>query len=292
MKKETAKQNQTFRGMLCILLAAFFFSLMSLFVRLSGDVPVMQKAFFRNLVAAAVAAGILLRSGEGFRIHPGCLPTLLKRSAFGTVGLIANFWAISHIGMADANVLNRLSPFFAILMSIFILKELPGVVDILSVVVAFAGAVLVVRPSAGIASLPALVGVAGGFFAGTAYTYVRKLGKMGERSGVIVLFFSVFSCLVSVPFLLFDFHPMTGTQWLYLLLAGCAAAGGQLSITAAYRLAPAREISVYDYSQVVYAALLGIFVLGEWPDALSVLGYVIIIAAAVGRFLYNRKRAA
>ena len=292
MKKETAKQNQTFRGMLCILLAAFFFSLMSLFVRLSGDVPVMEKAFFRNLVAAAVAAGILLRSGEGFRIHPGCLPTLLKRSAFGTVGLIANFWAISHIGMADANVLNKLSPFFAILMSIFILKELPGVVDILSVVVAFAGAVLVVRPSAGIASLPALVGVAGGFFAGTAYTYVRKLGKMGERSGVIVLFFSVFSCLVSVPFLLFDFHPMTGTQWLYLLRAGCAAAGGQLSITAAYRLAPAREISVYDYSQVVYAALLGIFVLGEWPDALSVLGYVIIIAAAVGRFLYNRKRTA
>ena len=265
---------------------------MSLFVRLSGDLPVMQKAFFRNLVAAAAAAGLLLRSGGDFRLHPGCALTLFKRCAFGTAGLLANFWAIDRIGIADANMLNKLAPFFAVIMSIFILKELPGLVDILSVAVAFAGAVLVVRPSAGLASLPALVGVAGGFFAGLAYTYVRKLGMMGERSGIIVLCFSVFSCLVCLPFLLFDYHPMSGRQWLLLLLAGCAAAGGQLSVTAAYRLAPAREISVYDYSQVIYAALLGILVLGEWPRRLSVLGYAVIIAAAVGRYLYGRKRGA
>ncbi len=289
MRRSDVKQNQTVRGILCILLAAFFFSLMTLFVRLSGDLPVMQKAFFRNLVASAVAASILLRSGEGFRIHPGCAATLLKRCAFGTAGLIGNFWAIDRIGIADANMLNKLAPFFAVIMSIFILKELPGIVDILSVLLAFAGAVLVVRPSAGLASLPALAGVAGGFFAGLAYTYVRKLGKMGERSGVIVLCFSVFSCLVCLPFLLFDYHPMTGRQWLFLLLAGCAAAGGQLSVTAAYRLAPAREISVYDYSQVIYAALLGILVLGEWPQPLSVVGYAVIIAAAVMRYLYGRR---
>ena len=136
------------------------------------------------------------------------------------------------------------------------------------------------------------MGLAGGFFAGFAYTYVRKLGKMGERNSMTVTFFSVFSCLVCLPFLIFDYHPMTGRQLACLLLAGVFAAGGQLSITAAYRLAPAREISVFDYSQVIYAALLGILVLGEWPDALSVAGYVVIISAAVMRYLYNRKHTA
>ncbi len=292
MDRPEKKPNNTTRGMLCILLAALFFSVMSLFVRLSGDLPVMQKAFFRNLVAAGVAFVLLLRSEEGLRIHPGCFSTLLKRSAVGTLGLIGNFWAIGHIGIADANMLNKLSPFFAVIMSVFILGELPGTVDIVSVALALAGAVLVVRPTAGIASLPALVGLAGGFFAGVAYTYVRKLGKMGERNSMTVTFFSVFSCLVCLPFLLFGYQPMTGRQLGCLLLAGVFAAGGQLSITAAYRLAPAREISVFDYSQVIYAALLGIFVLGEWPDALSVIGYVVIISAAVLRYLYNRKRAA
>ena len=82
---------------------------------------------------------------------------------------------------------------------------------------------------------------------------------------------------------------MSARQWLYLVLAGFAAAGGQFSITAAYRLAPAREISVYDYSQVLFAALLGILVLGEWPDALSAVGYVVIISAAAARFIWGKK---
>lgn len=289
MVKKRLQLNNTSRGVICILLSAFFFSFMNLFVRLSGDVPVMQKAFFRNLVAAAVAMVLLARSEEGFRPHPGCVPTLIWRSFFGTIGLVSNFWTVSHIGIADASVLSKLAPFFAILMSIFLLRELPGRVDILSVVVAFLGAVLVVRPSAGAASLPALVGVAGGFFTGLAYTYVRKLGQMGERGTVIIVFFSLFSCLMCLPFLIFDYHPMTARQWMFLLLTGCAAAGAQLSVTAAYQYAPAREISVYDYTQVLYVALWGILFLGEWPDGLSVLGYVIIIAAAVGRFLYSRR---
>ena len=82
-------------------------------------------------------------------------------------------------------MLNKLSPFFVVLLSAPILKEKPGKVDILCVLVAFAGAVLVVRPGAGIASLPALVGVLGGFCASVAYTFLRKIGLRGERGGGI-----------------------------------------------------------------------------------------------------------
>ena len=101
---------------------------------------------------------------------------MFLRCSIGTMGILCNFWAVDHMRIADANILNKLSPFFAILMSIFILKERPNRVEWLSVLLAFIGAAFVAKPGAGIASFPALVAILGGFTAGTAYTYVRKLG--------------------------------------------------------------------------------------------------------------------
>ena len=271
--------NRT-KGILFILSAAFFFSLMTVFVRLSGDVPTMQKAFFRNIVAAFLAAFILMRSGEKFYIPRTSLMDMFLRCSIGTMGILCNFWAVDHMRIADANILNKLSPFFAILMSIFILKERPNRVEWLSVLLAFIGAAFVAKPGAGIASFPALVAILGGFTAGTAYTYVRKLGLSGVKGPVIVFSFSVFSTLILLPNILLNYHPMSVKQFVFLVLAGCSAAIAQLSVTAAYQNAPARDISVFDYSQVVYAAMFGFLLWGEIPDAWSFLGYAIIIPDA------------
>ena len=281
---EKTESGSRRKGILFILMAAFFFSMMSIFVRLSGDVPTMQKAFFRNIVAAVVAVVILLRSGERVSLHRQDVFPLLMRCVFGTAGILANFWAVDHLGIADANMLNKLSPFFAILMSIFILGEKPNRIEWLSVLFAFIGAAFVAKPSAGILSLPALVGILGGFTAGTAYTYVRKLGLQGVKGPAVVAFFSGFSTLVLLPNLLLRFHPMTLQQTVFLLLAGCSAAGGQLSVTAAYQHAPARDISVFDYSQVIYAAVFGLLLFGEFPDLWSIIGYIIIIGTAFAKW--------
>jgi drug/metabolite transporter (DMT)-like permease len=157
------------------------------------------------------------------------------------------------------------------------------------VVVAFVGALFVVKPSFNLECMPALLAALGGFSAGTAYTFVRKLGLMGERGSVIVMFFSVFSCIVTMPFMIFDYHPMTKMQFLYLILAGASAAGGQLTVTKAYTKAPAKDISIYDYSQVIFAAILGFIFLGQVPDIYSVIGYIIIIGAAVLKWKYSIK---
>ena len=280
--------NRT-KGILFILSAAFFFSLMTVFVRLSGDVPTMQKAFFRNIVAAFLAAFILMRSGEKFYIPRTSLMDMFLRCSIGTMGILCNFWAVDHMRIADANILNKLSPFFSILMSIFILKERPNRVEWLSVLLAFIGAAFVAKPGAGIASFPALVAILGGFTAGTAYTYVRKLGLSGVKGPVIVFSFSVFSTLILLPNILLNYHPMSVKQFVFLVLAGCSAAIAQLSVTAAYQNAPARDISVFDYSQVVYAAMFGFLLWGEIPDALSFLGYAIIIGTAFGKWYWMMK---
>ncbi len=275
------------KAIIFVILEAIGFSLMSFFVKLSGDLPTMEKAFFRNVVAAVIALIILLRTPEKFRVKKGSLPGLLLRASFGTAGLIANFWTIDHINIADANILNKLSPFFAILMSIWILRELPVKTDLICVAAAFAGALFVIKPTAGLASFPALVGLFGGFAAGTAYTFVRKLRLHGERGPMIVFFFSVFSLAACIPGMILQFRPMTARQFVLLLLAGCSACLGQLSVTKAYSLAPAKEISVFDYSQVIFAGIWGLF-LGEIPDSLSLVGYAVIIGSAVLRWYLAR----
>ncbi len=121
--------------------------------------------------------------------------------------------------------------------------------------------------------------------------FVRKLGTHGERGPVIVCFFSVFSTIILFPLMLSSYKPMEPKQWLYLILCGLSATGGQLGITAAYTHAPAKEISVFDYSQVVFAAIWGIIIFGEVPDLYSIIGYIIIIATAIVKWYYGLKKS-
>ena len=275
------------KGIACILLAAMGFALMTFFVKLSGDVPTMEKAFFRNAFAAVIACVTLLRSEEKFKMKKGCGKFIFLRCLFGTTGLLCNFYAIDHLPLADANMLNKLSPFFAILASIPILKEKPTKIDIMTTVVAFSGVILIARPSADVSMIPALAGIWGGAGAGIAYSFVRLLGKKKERTSIIVLCFSLFSCFLSLPFMIADFAPMELWQLLCLVAAGVFAAVAQFSITSAYKFAPARKIGVFDNTQVVFSAILGIVFFSEIPAPLSVCGYVIIIGMAVFRWYWN-----
>ena len=281
------------KGILCILGAAFFFALMNLFVQLSGELPIMQKAFFRNIVACLFAFFMILKSGSGFRIGKGNFKYMMGRSIAGVAGVVCNFYAISHLNsISDASMLNKLSPFFAILFSIVLIGERPDTVEWLTIVTAFAGAFFVIKPSAGLASFPALIGLFGGLGAGIAYAFVRKLGLRGERGPMIVLFFSASSSLMLLPGLILSYEPMTTGQLLSLVMAGVSATGGQYCITAAYSYSPAKEISVYDYTQVLFAALLGFIFLGQIPDYLSVIGYIIIIGVAIFRWQYTNRSSA
>ena len=284
------KKNGTMLGAFFLVLSAFFFALMSVFVRLSGDLPTFQKAFFRNAIAALIAF-IALAKSKDFSIKKGCRLPLLFRSIAGTVGIVCNFYAVDHMNLADASILNKLSPFFAVIFSVIIIKEKASKWDWALIALAFFGALFVVKPTFDFATvLPALVGVLGGLGAGLAYAFVRLLGSCGERKPVIVFYFSLFSCLVVAPFFIAGYKPMEWWQVVFLLLAGGCAGAAQFSITTAYAFAPAKEISVYDYFQVIFTALLGWTCFGEIPDWLSIVGYVIILTAAVLKYVKGRKQ--
>ena len=204
------------QGIRNIIGAAFCFALMNLFVQLSGDVPVIQKCFFRNIVALLLSIGTLIKTKQKFVIGKGNTKYLFLRAFFGTLGLVCNFYAIDHLNsISDASILNKLSPFFAILFSILLLKERPNKKEIAAIVIAFCGALFVIRPSINMECLPALIGVFGGLCAGLAYTCVRKLGQLGEKGAIIIFFFSGFSTITFLPYLLLHYSLMTPALFVY-----------------------------------------------------------------------------
>lgn len=280
------------KGIICILLSALSFSAMSSFINLSGDVPVAQKVFFRNFVALFIASVMLIKNKEAFKPQKGCLKYHFLRSSVGLLGVFGNFYATTKMAStADAAILNKMSPFFTLLFSAVFLKEKVKPKQAMAIAIAFLGAMFVIKPTMSNAELlPSACGFVGGMCAGSAYTCVRHMGNKGENGRFTVFFFSLFSCVVTVPYLIFDFHPMTTRQWIYLIMVGVCAAGGQFGITAAYTFAPSREISVYDYSNVIFTAISGYFFLGgQIPDLWSFIGYFIICAMAIWMFIYNNK---
>lgn len=278
------------KGILCIIGCAFCFALMNLFVNLAGDLPVIQKAFFRNAVALVFSGIIVFRSTtkEERKVTKDNFWLLFLRSFAGGIGFVCNFYAVDHMNISDASMLNKLAPFFVIIFSAIFLKEKANWFQWLAVVLAFVGSLFIVKPTFGMEAIPAVAGLIGGLGAGIAYTCVRKLGQKGTKSTFIVFFFSGFTSVILAPIVLLNYEPMEWWQWIFLLLTGLAASGGQFCVTAAYTYAPAKEISVYDYSQVIFAAILGFFFLNQVPDVFSIIGYVIIIAVALAMYIKQK----
>ncbi len=279
------------KGVACLLLSAFGFALMVALVRLADDLgaplPTPQKALFRNLVAFAVAAAVFWRRRaagadvDARRLTARNWRDLLLRATFGTLGVFANFYAVSHAPVADAMALNKTAPLFTVVASWVLLGEATSPRQTLCLLGAAAGAALVVKPGLGGSAGALSVGLLGGLCAGLAYAWLHLLGRRGVDGAFIVLFFSAFSCLACAPFLVFDYHAMNAAQTLALCGAGAGAALGQFGVTWAYRFAEPRQIAAYDYFGVLFAALFGFALFGQIPDLWSCAGFALIALSAL-----------
>lgn len=276
--------NNILKGIFCIIIAGFGFALMSLFVKLSGDLPSMQKGFFRNIIAVFISSIPLIKHWKVINIprnNTGWL-VLISRSVFGTIGLVLNFYAISHISLADSSIIQKLSPFIIIILSYIFFKEEMTRFQVFSIIIAFIGITLIIKPSGNnIISMGALAALLGALCAGIAYTCVRYLGTHNISGEFIIFFFSSLSSLMLLPYLILDYRTMTYYQLSMLLLAGISATIGQYGVTFAYKFAAAKNISVFDYSQVLFSGIFGYMFFGEFPDFQSLIGYVIVISVGI-----------
>lgn len=278
------KKNNILMGIFCIVVAGFGFSLMALFIKLAGNLPSMQKGFFRNIIAVGISSIPLIKHWKSINFPKGKLSwsVLISRSVFGTIGLVFNFYAITHISLADSTIIQKLSPFVILILSYIFFKEKMTKFQMIAIVIAFIGVGFIIKPSGdGFVSMGALAALLGAFCSGIAYTCVRYLGTHNVSGEFIIFFFSTLSTLLLLPYLIFDYKVMTMYQLSMLILAGASATIGQYGVTFAYKYAAAKNISVFDYSQVLFSGIFGFIFFSEFPDLQSLIGYIIVISVGI-----------
>jgi drug/metabolite transporter (DMT)-like permease len=280
--------NKT-KAVFCMLISALGFTFMSVTVKYVTGIPLFEKVFFRNLISLGVAFFMLKKSSAPMFGRRENQLALLARSSFGLAGVVLNFYAIANLTLADSSMLGKLSPIFVTIMACIFLKEKIDNKQILSIIVTFLGALLVIKPEFSLEMLPSLAGILSAASAGIAYTLLRYL-KDRESPDTIIFYFSLISVVFTAPFALAEYVQPTFIQLGLLLATGVFASVGQFGITYAYKFAKATEVSIYNYSAIVFGIILGFIFFGEIPDTLSLLGGAIIIAVAFYIFKHNQKK--
>ncbi len=282
--------TQKQKGILLMILSALSFAAMQVVVRLTKEIPTMEQIFMRNLFILIAAFFIIRRKGGSLFGERKYQTGLFGRSFFGFLGLITLFYASSHAAQGDVTILNKLSPLCVTVLAVFFLKEKLSKVQIPALLLAMAGAFVVFQPSFKSNPLPLVMALLSAVSSGIAYTL---LGYFKDKVDglTVIMHFSTFSAVGSLPFMIANFVMPDLKQFLLLMLIGVFGSLGQAFITYAYRYAPASEISIYNYSGILFSMLFGLMILGEPVKMTSVIGGILVAAASLIVYFYNDKRS-
>jgi drug/metabolite transporter (DMT)-like permease len=260
--------------------AGLLFSAMGAAIKLaSRDLPNAMVVFFRNAVGLAMLLPWLLPGGrEGLRTRD--VRGHLVRGLSGLAAMYCFFYAIAHLRLADAVLLNQSVPLFLPMVGRVWLGEKvpPGLWRVLAL--GFAGLLLVLKPGSELFALASLVGLASAMLGAVAQVGIRRLTRT-EPVERIVFYFALIGSLGGAPAALAAWRPITGGMWIVLLAMGFFATLGQLSMTRAYAHAPAAVVGPFLFAGPIFAGLFDWWIWGVLPDRLFVLGALLVAVAAV-----------
>ncbi|TMS57594.1 DMT family transporter [Imbroritus primus] len=284
---------------LWMLVAAFFFSLMGVCVKLASETYTTGEIiFFRCLIGVILIAWLMRRRGETLRT-PHAI-SHIKRSVFGLTALMMMFYCLSQLPLATALTLNYMSPvWIALILSagaVLAGKRGPDTDRrlVVAILLSFAGVICLLRPSVDSSQLAAgLIGLISGFFTALAYVEVRALGKLGESENRIVFYFSALGLVLGIVWMYFtgvSTHTWSGVA--LLLATGVTATIGQTTMTRAYKRGNTLLTANLQYAGIVFGVGLGILIWNDRLDWLSWSGMAMIIISGIATTLIRAREDA
>jgi drug/metabolite transporter (DMT)-like permease len=262
-----------------MVLAQLCFAAMNVFTRLgSRHLPWPEIAAARFLLGAAIAVGLAATRGASLRITDR--RGTWQRSIYGTMAALGAFYALSSpgVGVGDVATLGATAPIFVALLSGSLLGERVGGRLWIAVAMAFAGVVLLVRPSFSPAAPVAIVAIAGAFFYALAMIWLRRIGP-GESHEAIVLHFSLVALATMLVLAIPSWTWPDARSGLYLLGAGLGGGGAQIAMTRAYSLHRATPVTALSSLGAVFTYLLALPLFPERPSAWQLGGSLLVLVA-------------
>jgi drug/metabolite transporter (DMT)-like permease len=274
------------KGIALGFLAYFLFSCSDANVKaLGGQLPVFEIGFFSTLFAALVLLFLKPRD-ERWRdaIYLRRPRLVLLRGIAGAASGILGIYAFTTLPFAEVYALIFLSPSIATVLSIFILGEQVGWRRWLAVALGFAGVLTIVRPGFETLELGHLAAFAVSFCGAGTVIILRTLGQTERRVSLLAAVILT-SLAVNGISMLSNFHWPVLANLPYLVMAGGFAGVAQLCVILATRSAPVNQVAPTQYSQMVWAIVIGGLFFAEFPDLPAIIGICLIGISGLFTFL-------
>ncbi|WP_366937803.1 DMT family transporter [uncultured Ezakiella sp.] len=276
------------KASILMLLSAFSFAIMQIAVKYSAQtVPVVELVVMRNLFLVFTSVISLKKQGKPFVRDKKNLPKLFLRGFFGMLGVLLYFIATKYLPTAEAAILQKSSPFFVMVFAAIFLKEKVSKIDVISLLIAFAGVAIITKPT-GDFNIYSIVAFLSALFAAMAYVIIGML-KGKEEGETVMLAFGLVTVVLLAPFMVKDFKMPNAKEALGMLMVGIGGACGQYFLTKSYLMAPASKVSIYNYASVVFSSIFGYFLFGDKIDIATGIGMTLVFVAALISFKSSQK---
>ena len=285
-----------------MLIASLSFAVMGGFVKVvSEHLPALEVTFFRNIFGVVILGFSILKSPSSLK---GGKPMLLIfRGAIGFLALLAYFYNMANIPLAQAVTYNKTAPLFLAFFAWIFLKEKLAKSAILALIIGFLGIVLIANPNGFKLNIYDSLGIFSGVGAALAYTSIRELRKFYDTKTIALSFMlagtigplifmligSMFTIGGEFSFMFSKFIMPSKIEWLYIAIIGLSATLSQLLLTKAYSVTKAGIIGTITYTEILFALIIGILLGDKFPDIYTAIGMSLITVAGLLVILEKEK---
>lgn len=286
--------SNTLRGIIAMVLSGITFVSCDSFLKLLvAEVPPLQALVLRGASAAIWCLALLVIMGQIKQLPKAFGLWTVLRSLAEVVAVTAFIIALAKVPLADITAIYQVAPLLVLAGASFFWGEHVGLLRWLLIGLGLAGALVVAQPGSEGASPFALLG----FITAVASAVRDLLSRKtpGDTPPLVITFTVIIAVLVAALIINRFFEhwvPVTPTLALYGLASGFFVMLGHVFVYMAFRLTTARAVAPFYYTFTLIAVVFGAAFFGEWPNALAILGILMIIACGLGVLFYEERKPA
>lgn len=267
-------------GYVYMVLSAFFFCLMTIFVKLAGnELETMQIVFFRG-VFTLIVTYYLVRKYKA-STWGNYRSVLFLRGITGSIALFFVYESLQRLSIPEATVIQYLYPIFTAIFGVFFLHEKLSLKIYVAILFGLVGVYTIfefpfILSSQSILLEDLSIAMIGACLTGAAYVLVRKASKLGESPYTIMFYFPFFSVLISLPFMFSAWTMPSTLCWVYIFFVGVFTQLGQLFLTFGYKILPAGKAASTSYVQVPFSIIAGTLLFKDSLTVHFIIGSLVI----------------
>ena len=269
-----------------MLAATFYFAIMNVGIKALSHLPVMEIVFFRCGVSLLLSAAVVYREGVDWKGSNRKL--LILRGMFGTVALTTYFITIANMSLGTAVTIQYLSPIFTTILAIFVLGEKVKPLQWLFFIISFSGVLVMKGYDSNIDTKYLLIGLFSAITSAFAYNTIRTL-KDKEHPAVVVLHFQLIGTMAGGLFSIGNFEMPEGYDWLWIIVIGVFTQLGQMAMTRALQQEQVANVSIINYTGVVYALIFGSLFFGEIYPVSTISGILLVVSGVALSIIYRSR---